>query len=193
MDDGYMGSGKVIRSAITKYGIANFTKVILEQFDDSAAMYAREKEIVTDEFLLREDVYNLRRGGFGGFEYIIRNNLDQPSKGGKLGNLSMKNKSEEWWKIKNDRISVSLRTAYENGQVVRGAFSPDGLKEMRLRASSPEAILKRKQTFKEIGHQQGEKNSNYGTMWITNETENKKIKKTDLVPEGWRTGRKIKK
>lgn len=70
LDDGYMGSGKVIRSAIAKYGIENFTKDILEQFEDAAAMYAREKEVVTDEFLLREDTYNLRRGGTGGFDYL---------------------------------------------------------------------------------------------------------------------------
>ena len=60
MNDGYMGSGKVIRSAIEKYGIENFQKVILETFGDTKAMYAREKEVVTEEFLAREDVYNLR-------------------------------------------------------------------------------------------------------------------------------------
>ena len=70
LDDGYMGSGKVICAAIAKYGIDNFTKTILEQFDNSTAMFAREKEVVTEEFLLREDVYNLRRGGTGGFDYI---------------------------------------------------------------------------------------------------------------------------
>lgn len=71
LDDGYMGSGKVIVSAIKKYGRDNFTRVILEQFDDSVTMYAREKEVVNEEFILREDTYNLRRGGFGGFDYIL--------------------------------------------------------------------------------------------------------------------------
>ena len=54
LNDGYMGSGKIIRSAIAKHGIDNFTKVILEFFENAELMYAREKEIVTDEFLLRE-------------------------------------------------------------------------------------------------------------------------------------------
>jgi hypothetical protein len=70
MNDGYMGSGKLIQAAIKKYGIENFTKVILETFESAEAMYARENEVVTDEFLLREDTYNLRRGGTGGFDYI---------------------------------------------------------------------------------------------------------------------------
>jgi hypothetical protein len=40
--------------------------------------------------------------------------------------------------------------------------------------------------------QKGEKNSQYNTMWITNGTENKKIKKEDFIPEGWERGRKLK-
>ena len=38
----------------------------------------------------------------------------------------------------------------------------------------------------------GIKNSQYGTCWITNEKESKKIHKGDLIPEGWRLGRTLK-
>ena len=41
-------------------------------------------------------------------------------------------------------------------------------------------------------HQKGNGNSQYGTMWITNGTENKKMKKVDPVPDGWYKGRRIK-
>lgn len=73
--DDYMGSGKVICSAIKKYGIDNFTKVILETFPTSEEMFKREKEVVTEEFLLRPDTYNIRRGGNGGFDFINKNGL----------------------------------------------------------------------------------------------------------------------
>ena len=40
--------------------------------------------------------------------------------------------------------------------------------------------------------QRGENNSQFGTMWITNSEsgESKKIKKDDLIPDGWVKGRK---
>ena len=56
-------------------------------------------------------------------------------------------------------------------------------------ALRPEAALKRKKTFSKIKHSQQENNSQHGTMWITNETDNKKIKKDSCVPDGWRKGR----
>lgn len=37
--------------------------------------------------------------------------------------------------------------------------------------------------------QKGSGNSQFGSCWITNEIENRKIKKGDLIPEGWRLGR----
>ncbi|MEG1008282.1 MAG: GIY-YIG nuclease family protein [Clostridia bacterium] len=59
---------------------------------------------------------------------------------------------------------------------------------------NPEIVNKIKNTFSNIQHQQGEKNSQYGTCWITNDIINKKIKKTDLpeyITLGYRKGRII--
>ena len=41
-------------------------------------------------------------------------------------------------------------------------------------------IYKLKNKFKEIGHQQGEKNSQFGTKWINKDGATKKIKKDEL-------------
>ena len=63
-----------------------------------------------------------------------------------------------------------------------------------------ETIEKVKQTFKNIKHQQGAKNSQYGTCWIYKYDENNKpinikIKKEEFneyLNEGWIKGRKQK-
>ena len=50
-------------------------------------------------------------------------------------------------------------------------------------------------THKKNNHQQGEKNSQFGTCWIHNDKENKKVKKEELnkyIDSGWIKGRKMK-
>ena len=58
-------------------------------------------------------------------------------------------------------------------------------------AKQPESIEKKKRKLKEIKHQQGDRNSQFGTMWVTNGLSNKKIKKGDPLPEGYFPGRKL--
>ena len=71
LNDGYMGSGKLLRRAIKKHGIDNFTKEILHIFDNESNMNDKEKELV----VISEESYNLCPGGHGGFGYINQNNL----------------------------------------------------------------------------------------------------------------------
>ena len=188
LNDGYMGSGKVIKDAIAKHGIDNFKKDILEYFDNSDAMYAREKEVVTDDFLLREDVYNLRRGGDGGFDYI-RSHTDYSEwqrKGavnGAKSNLANKD-SDHWKKLSKCGTEALLKKIEDNGGIWWDTRSFLG------KTHSDET--KAKMSNSQIGKQDGEKNSQFGTMWINDGTRSKKIKKEDIIPEGWNKGRKIK-
>lgn len=70
LDDGYMGSGTFLRRAQKKYGIQNFEKEILFVFDTPEEMWAKEAEIVTADFLVENNTYNLKVGGFGGFDLL---------------------------------------------------------------------------------------------------------------------------
>ena len=199
MNDGYMGSGKVIRSAIEKYGIENFTKVILETFDDEKEMYARERAIVTEEFLSRDDVYNLRRGGTGGFDWINKNNLhgfSDPNiarKARETTNQILRERYGENWRTVVGKLGAE-KAAPAIGEKIKS--DPLFLLQLRenakkacIKAASKEANDKRKKTFAKIGHQQGEKNSNYGNCWVTNGVQNLLIKKTDPIPTGFKKGR----
>ena len=195
LDDGYMGSGKVIRRAIEKHGLENFHKDILEFFGNAEDMYAREKEIVTEEFLLREDVYNLRRGGHGGFDYI-NSSPSLKINGQRAAGLSAKNNKKGIFSLTDEQKRQNAKKV----QLIlkskkKCAFYNDDLrKKSQQKAQSFEAKQKRKETFQHIGHQQGDNNSQFGKMWIYNEKtfESVRILKDEIIPEGWTKGRKMK-
>jgi len=66
--DGYMGSGTNIIRAIKKHGIEKFTKKILYRFADRETLMICESVVVDNEFVLRDNTYNIRCGGaFGPF------------------------------------------------------------------------------------------------------------------------------
>lgn len=96
INDGYMGSGTVINNAYKKYGKEMFVKTILEYFDTREDMIQREKEIVNEDFLLRDDTYNVRRGGTGGFDYINKNGL----------NINRYERTDEWKANLSERMKI---------------------------------------------------------------------------------------
>jgi len=170
LDDGYMGSGSIIRRAIDKHGISNFEKVILEHFDNSEAMYAKEKEVVDESFLERDDVYNLRRGGQGGFDYINKNGLNIITKEHPnfVAGLANKLKSNKEFAINFSKTcSHRNKLQYTSGKRrPSGCCVGQGLKDAQERSQSIEARTKRKATLAERRPHDGEKNSQFGVKRI---------------------------
>lgn len=80
LNDGYMGSGKYLKRAYDKYGLENFKKEILFVFNTADEMYAKEAEIVNEDFIVTENTYNLKVGGFGGWDYANKHGLNNSGK-----------------------------------------------------------------------------------------------------------------
>jgi len=200
LDDGYMGSGKILRSAMVKHGITNFSKVILEHFENQEAMYAKEAEIVNDEFLLREDVYNLHCGGYGGFDHInkdVPNRIAKNKKARESTNKILEEKyGENYCSVMGKLGGVKckeLKVGIYADDYVNPFKNPEIQQLGNSKEARKKAAVTAKKTFAEIKHQQGEKNSNFDKMWITNGEDSIKIMKTDNIPAGWRKGRVMQK
>jgi hypothetical protein len=172
LSDDYMGSGKLIRAAIKKYGRENFKKEILFVFETEQKMNEKEAELVTEELIASGSVYNLCPGGHGGFGHL--NNSGKSNIGWKTnhqGKEYQRRGGMNGWRNPNIKEYAHLGFA--------GKSHTDGWKE-------DHSIFMKE-------NQKGSKNSQFGTMWITNGTENRKVKKDlDSIPEGWYKGRKMK-
>lgn len=66
LDDGYLGSGKVLWYSIRKHGRENHRRDIVEMCSTREALKLREKEIVNEQLLADPLNINLKYGGEGG-------------------------------------------------------------------------------------------------------------------------------
>ena len=89
-DDGYFGSGFLLNKAIKKHGINSFKKEILWCYGTPSECFKKEAEIVTENFIKRNDTYNIALGG----------------KGGNLGSLCNKKKS---LRLKGHKLSKQTK------------------------------------------------------------------------------------
>jgi hypothetical protein len=166
LNDGYMGSGKRLWHSINYHGKDNHVCEILEYCKDRKELKILEKEIVNDDLLNEDLCMNLVVGGEGGFI-----SLEGTKRGAKITNTRHKDKLSEW---------------RAKGGAKSGAKNLKQLDWTGKKHSEKTKLKMRKPKNK------GEANSQFGSCWITNEKENRKIMRGDSIPEGWRLGRKMK-
>ena len=189
IDDKYMGSGKLIQRAIEKYGIENFEKTILFDTTSSEAMFEIETKLVNKEFIQRQDTYNIKLGGEGGFDFINKNpHLQQK---GPLAVIKLLT-DEDWKNVFRGKVSEGIKAYWDS--------LTDEEKAIRIQKHNPPSWKGKRHSNEsktKIGaanskHMTGSKNHQFGTMWITNGIENRKIKKNETLPRGFVKGRKLK-
>ena len=117
--DDYMGSGRAINAAINKYGLENFEKTILYCFDSEDKAYLKESEIVDENFVKRQDTYNMKCGGKGNSSCDIKGKFkgeNNPRYGCVLSNQQ------------KDKIRNTLQSTYNEHPEIKKQIS-DTLKE----------------------------------------------------------------
>lgn len=183
LNDGYIGSGTRLKHLIYKHGKDIFTFEILEFLPNRSSLKLREQEIVNKDFLLVEKCMNLKPGGGGGF-----NNEEHQFKCSQAAGIKHRERlknDEDYRKKISQQTSESNKRRHARGDIKtwKETYDWTGKKQS-------------KETKRKIGEinsikQKGENNSQFGTYWITNGIENKKIKSTELdyyINDGWKRG-----
>jgi len=179
LDDDYFGSGKLITRSIKKHGIEKHSKEILEFLDSRGELKIRERVIVNEETIADPMCMNLQLGGFGGL--INEKHAEAFHKGGHKA--MVKSLSAEQRSARSVKANATRK---ENGN-----FQPWW---PQAAAEAARFSEKRKATFAERGHMQGEKNSQFGTCWVTDGVKPVKIKKEQLdeyLAKGFKRGRML--
>lgn len=187
LNDNYMGSGKYLKHAQKKYGIENFKKEILFVFETPEEMYSKEAEIVNEDFLATENTYNLKVGGFGGWDYLNSTGLNTSSKTpeqlrkGALRYAEKLNNDPEFRAEHCSRTSDRFKKLHEAGLVKYDTFT--GKKH------TDEARKKISETRRKNKVGVGSGNSQFGTSWVWHELfGNKKVKReliVEYLEQGW--------
>lgn len=103
-DPNYLGSGKVIRQAVAKYGKEAFVKIILHIFDNFEEALAKEVELVNPE---DPKSYNLNKGGFSW--YYINTKLPPAALGFGNGGANKGKKYRPKTQEEREAISRALK------------------------------------------------------------------------------------
>lgn len=186
IEDGYLGSGIRIKKSIQYHGRKAHKREILEFFGNREDAFKREEEIINEELLKDPKCMNLSLGGKGfETEEICR-------KAGKLGNDNFKKRLES---DEQFRDNFSKKLSESNRDKPRGyCKNPEvGTKAWIGKSHKEEtkSIIGEKNSIR----QKGNKNSQFGTLWVNKEGIDKKIKEEEIgfyLKNGWAKGRNLK-
>lgn len=184
INDNYFGSSIPVKQAISKYGIENFRKDTLHIFDNSNDMFAKEAEIVNEDFVQRRDTYNLKPGGHGGWHHI--NN--DPEKRKLVTEAARKYNKE------NGIGGSSHWTSEGRANIVASLRQQSAINVENGSAWTATAKVKRQATIAKNKSYSGSKNSQFGKYWISHPLtkEIKRINATELdyyINQRWVRGK----
>ena len=177
LNDGYIGSGTQLKRSIIKHGKENFKREILEFLPNKEELIKREKEIINEEVLNDPNSMNLQPGGGGGLSGEEHQRKFFRAGGLATLHLLKQYRENHLDKLKNDEEyrEFYLSTLKGGNNYWLGKHHKD---ESKKKIGESNSIK-----------QKGDLNSQFGTCWITDGFENKKVKKEDAIPEGWVLGR----
>ena len=196
LEDGYFGSGQRLWKSIKKHGKEKHSKEILEFLPSRSELKKRERELVNEEILDDVLCMNLKLGGEGGSHGRESEVWKRAGYKEKVSNLQSAGLKIAWQNECNRASWIEARKNVWADEEYRMKRIPRVMEYLAIAAkiaASEKANKKRKETMAANGHMQGEKNSQFGTCWVTNGVKPVTIKKEELdkyLANGYRRGRK---
>ena len=192
LDDGYFGSGKYLSNSIGKHGKENHEMEILEHYFSREDLANREKELVNQQTIQDPACMNIKVGGDGGWDHI-RHDIDFLQSQARLMTDTWleKMKDPDFYEhfcasVKIAHNDPALRVQMTVSRTSNGRNYNECWIGRKHSDETKQKLRKSKNT--------GEANSQFGTCWINNGTEAKKVKKETLqiwLNDGWQIGRKV--
>lgn len=178
-NDNYLGSGRELRVDIQKFGRENFKREILFDFDNFTDMDNKEKELVTEEFVNREDTYNVRLGG-------QNPEVDRICAMGREKERQLWEENGEWANNYRNKISESTKNAWKLHRDTMKCPHLDWTGRHHTKETREKMRRNTKKKF-------GEMNPQFGMRGIHNEnlrqTIRVKISEVDaFLANGWHLG-----
>jgi hypothetical protein len=187
LEDGYFGSGKIIRLSVKKYGLENHKFEILEFLTNRESLKNREKEIVNLNEISKKNCLNLIQGGQGGGRIWSEEHMKKFSKSGNESFLK-KMQDIDYRNNHSKKMSKINKKSFEKYNKV-SYFKCDWLGKKHSEETKEKLSESRKNKYGI-----GENNSCYGSKWMTKNGISKKINKNDVqtfIRDGWSFGRII--
>lgn len=196
INDEYMGSGSELIKDQNKYGVINFDKSILYDYSTINEALLKEAEIVDDDFLQRQDTYNISNGG--GAILVNKSTLINDTglidfiKTAITDSIITKEFTKELIPlIKNHIIKNTCDKLIDD--ITKDEWVQIGLRNNWFRKSVHSTCTRNKISQSKIG----KPSMNKGKIWITDNQSNKSrlINPEQLdkfIKQGWSTGRLIK-
>lgn len=163
-NDGYLGSGLIIKRAIEQYGRENFSKQVLCAFSDKKEACAKEREYIA--FAAGDvDCYNLHEGGHGGWSVINAKKLNN-----KNGNFKRATEARVH-KIKTDPVfreqfKAATYKGYEKARL-NPKFGMFNKKAQALAVAAWTGQHHSKDSIKKMSEaKSGERHNFYGMKWM---------------------------
>lgn len=157
INDGYMGSGFILKKAVNKHGVENFRKEILCFCNSEKEMFDIEKQMI----LASKPEYNLHEGGNGGWGYIIKHGLNNTPKQREDSRTRMKYAREVFneMKLANPNLTkeIGKRVNKKRLENIRNGITKPSMLGKNLSEEH-----KRKIGEKNKIHQRGVGNSQFG-------------------------------